>query len=69
MDTLATVTPLPPGGSLRIVGKAHGAINAIVTPANDAGGWFFHQFVSQQELEEYISRYNLTMERSDDPDA
>lgn len=69
MDTLAIATPLPPGGSIRIVGKAHGAINCIVTPADDAGGWFFRQFVSQVELDEYISRYNLVLERNDDTES
>ena len=65
MDTLEIVTPRTPGGSLRTVGKAHGAINCIVTPADDVAGWFFKQFVSAQEMEDYVSKYNLIVEQTE----
>lgn len=66
MDTLEIVTPRERGGSIRIVGKAHGAINCIVTPAEDSGGWFFKQFVSRTELEDYVTKFNLVMEATDE---
>lgn len=47
-------------GSIKIVGKAHGALNCIVTPA-DGSQWFFKQFVTETEFDKYTSDYGLTI--------
>lgn len=52
----------PPSGVIRMVGKVHGALNTVVVPSEDESQWFFKQFVSQTELEEYARKYNLTVE-------
>ena len=66
MDTPVIVTPRKPGGSIRVVGKAHGAINCVVVPADDYSGWFFQQFVSRVEMDDFIERHNLVLESNSD---
>lgn len=51
---------LPPRGSLRIVGKAHGALNTVVCPV-DGSQWYFKQFVSPEQLYEFAQTYHLTL--------
>ena len=53
-------TPRQPQGSIKIVGKTHGALNCIVTPA-DGSQWFFKQFVTEDEFDRYVSEYGLTV--------
>lgn len=59
-DTHGIGMPLPPQGTVKVTGKAHGALNTIVMPA-DGSQWYFRQFVDPEELYQFVQMYNLTM--------
>lgn len=65
-DTLVIATPPPPKGRIRVVGKAHGALNCVVTPAGAPADWFFKQFISQEELDSFAVQYHLIIEGDND---
>jgi hypothetical protein len=47
-------------GSIRIVGKVHGAMNTVVTwNFNNPGDWEFKQFVSDEQLEQFATEHHL----------
>lgn len=46
-------------GKIEFAGKVHGAINTIVTFFAHKEEWFFKQFVSQEELEQYARENQL----------
>lgn len=65
-DTPAIATPLPPNGRIKVVGKAHGALNCVVTPADNPADWYFKQFISQEEFDAYVLKYRLIIEGNND---
>lgn len=48
-----------PAGRLRVVGKVHGALNAIIEWAGDSEDWEFKQFISQEQLDSFATENNL----------
>lgn len=48
-------------GNIKIVGKAHGALNTIVTFYDYPDDFEFKQFVSQEQLEAYATENGLTI--------
>jgi hypothetical protein len=59
-------TKRPSGGIIKIVGKAHGALNCILVPADNPDNWGFKQFVTEEEFDEFVVKYNLTVQRMQD---
>lgn len=55
-------TPRPSGGTIKVVGKVHGALNTIVVPADKPEDWGYKQFVTEEEFYAYVREYNLTMQ-------
>jgi hypothetical protein len=43
-------------GRVEIVGTVHGAMNCLVTPFACPDEWFYKQFVSQEQLDEYLRK-------------
>lgn len=60
-ETVIDPSDEPSGGVLKVVGKTHGALNAIVYPAGSPNDWFFKQFVDQVQLDQYAFENNLTI--------
>lgn len=58
-DTHETVI-VPPRGSIKVIGKAHGALNTVVSPA-DGTQWYFQQFISPKDFYTFARLYGLTM--------
>lgn len=54
---LATVIPQ---GTVKITGKAHGALNTVVVPS-DGSQWYFKQFVDPEELFQFARTYQLVI--------
>ena len=50
-----------PEGRIRIIGKVHGAMNAVVEYGDDPEGWEFKQFISQDQLDAFASANNLSI--------
>ena len=48
-------------GTVKIVGKVHGALNTIVQFAGFEGQWMFRQFVSDAELERFLHDNSLQL--------
>lgn len=46
-------------GELRHIGKVHGADNYILTWYDDPEDWEFKQFVSQEQLDKFVSENDL----------
>lgn len=57
-------TPRQSQGSIKVVGKAHGSLNCIVVPA-DGSPWYFKQFVTEEELHEFVDKFNLITVQGD----
>lgn len=54
-------------GELRLVGKVHGADNYVLTWYDDPDDWEFKQFVSQEQLDKFVSENNVVIvEQSND---
>lgn len=51
-------------GELRLVGKVHGADNYILTWYDDPDDWEFKQFVSQEQLDKFVSENSLIIKES-----
>ncbi len=56
MDVFEITTPR---GEVRVLGKAHGAINALVS--SNEGEWFFKQFLTMEMLENFALDHNLVI--------
>lgn len=58
-------TSQSPAGEISIIGRAHGALNAVVV-MNDRS-WFFKQFITQQQFDDYAAENSLVVkEEADD---
>jgi hypothetical protein len=56
-----------PQGELVIGDIVHGAaMNCMVIPYDDPDGWFFKQFTSSSQMEDFALKHNLVMKRKDD---
>ena len=53
-----------PRGEIRIVGVVHGAINARVLLTD--GEWWFSQFLSLNQLEEFAVENSLTIVKEEE---
>lgn len=62
----AISTPRDYDGTLRYVGKVHGARNYIMTWKDDPEDWEFKQFVSQEQLETFATESNLQIMENED---
>lgn len=66
MDTLVIASSPPAKGTIRLVGRVHGAMNCVVTPADNPADWFFKQFISQEELDSFSRQHSLIIEGNND---
>ncbi len=55
-------TQRPSGGTIKITGKAHGALNCIVVPADKPEDWGFKQFVTEDEFYDFVEKHNLAIQ-------
>ena len=53
-----------PHGEIRVVGMVHGAINARILLTD--GEWWFSQFLSQKQLEDFALEHNLTIVKEEE---
>ncbi len=61
MADMREIGTLHPQGTIKVIGKVHGALNTVVTPA-DGSHWYFKQFTSPEEFYQFIQTYNLVMQ-------
>jgi hypothetical protein len=49
-------------GTIKIIGRVHGALNTIVTYYDDPQGWVMKQFMTQEELDSFASEQCLIIQ-------
>lgn len=52
-------------GTIKVVGKVHGALNTIVSLYGFEDPWFFKQFVSAEEMEKYAVDNTLAIQQQE----
>lgn len=52
-------------GTIKVVGKVHGALNTIVSMYGFEDQWFFKQFVSPEEMEKYAVDNTLAIQQQE----
>jgi hypothetical protein len=48
-------------GRVEIVGQVHGAMNARVVVFENPDDWYFKQFVSEEQLSEFLSENHFVL--------
>lgn len=43
-------------GTIEVLGRADGAVNTLVVPADNPHNWFFKQFVTEEQMREFATQ-------------